>query len=148
MSDLPKLVVTREQAKTFGVGVGGLGASRVVLRLPDRPTMPCPRTLDGTPVCQRGWAPDLWCDGCQTQGVVSIPEGERVEVGYPCPDPRHPSPIGGERWHDACDNGWHPVATATLAEVRQHVVVTADSPVDLPQLPWVVTLTDVEACHE
>ena len=105
MSDLPKLVVTREQAKTFSVGVVGLGASRVVLRLPERPTMP---------------------------------EGERVEVGW-----LELSTSGNPA--DWPDDPWHPVATATLAEVRQHVVVIADSPADLPQLPWLVTLTDVEA---
>jgi len=31
MSDLPKLVVTREQAKTFSVGVVGLGVGAIEL---------------------------------------------------------------------------------------------------------------------
>lgn len=138
MSDPPKLVVTREQAKTFGVGVGGLGASRVVLRLPERPTMRCPVSLR----LRGGGIGGQMMTECPTCGAVmpstagphprgvnvSIPEGTRVEVGW---------------WSDERNTGrittWHPVATATLAEV---VHAEPDGPYQ-----YRVTLTDVEACH-
>ena len=118
MRDLPKLVVTREEAKTFSVSVGGLGASRVVLRLPERPTTTT-RMLHAT-------------------GSVTfpIPEGARVEVGWRGIDLNDP--------YTRIDPDWHPVDTAALASVEKRGEAFMGREFD----QYVVTLADVEACHE
>lgn len=126
MADLPRLTVTQEQAKSIHVGVGGLGASRCVLRLPERPTMPCPQV--GMEV------PDEKCSECDGTGWVPIPEGTRVEVGWWGLDAGRPL---------ADPNDWHPVATATVTEVTKHITVNMDDDV-LGEWTWLVTLTDIE----
>lgn len=94
MTDLPRLAVTREQAADLLTDdpVSRLMDGTVVLRVPERPTMPC------------GVAPD---QACEHEGVIPIPDGVRVEVG------------GWEYPGTGEPRVWHPVATATVTEVTE-----------------------------
>lgn len=113
MTDLPRLTVTQEMMVS--------SSPVVTLRLPERPTMRCgPCGGDG---CEYGCAkhghpckyayagPDshrihAMCDGT---GVVSIPEGTRVEVG------------GWEDLGTGEPRVWHPVATATVDQIHDGI---------------------------
>lgn len=124
----PRLAVTQEQAKSIHVGVGGLGASRCVLRLPERPTTPCHRLLhltSATTTAERYTS----CRSCDGRGRIPIPEGTRAEVGWVGFDLSDP--------HTRIDADWHPVATATLA--KWHGIYLGSE-----VQGYVVTLTDIE----
>lgn len=125
MDVTPRLAVTQEQAEQM-VCVPKNGQyysadewvlpESVTLRLPERPTMPCPDTLH--------------------VHAVPIPEGTRVEVGWWGLDAGRPL---------ADPDEWHPVAFATLAEVR------GDGRSGHDYADWLVTLSDikpVEADHD
>lgn len=104
----PRLAVTQEQAQRVAVE-----CHTVTLRLPERPTMPCPDSLH--------------------VHAVPIPEGTRVEVGWW----EHGDDTLG------CWMKWHPVALATLTEVhaaladgqpyRWHVTLSDIKPVEADQ---------------
>lgn len=85
----PRLAVTIDQAGDIIDGYHVLGKEAATLRLPERPTMPCPDTLH--------------------VHRVPIPEGTRVEVGWwelsPSANP-----------NDWPTDPWRPVAFATLTE--------------------------------
>ena len=101
---------------------------RYTLRLPERPTMPCPVCLGHGRRWRNGQPDGVQCS-CVT-GSIPIPEGTRVEVGWwDVPDDRS-EPID-----------WYPVATATVDEVRKHLQ-------DDGLFGWSVILTDVEATDE
>ena len=121
----PRLAVTQEQAASMRVGVDGLGAARCVLRLPERPTMPC---FDQARVSYDG------------PGSVPIPEGTRVEVGW-----------WEDWWEDWWEAGgvhlrWNPVGFATLAEVHDESCLMPHSPDCCGYCPgeFVITLSDIK----
>lgn len=139
MSDLPRLTVTQEQIDRWDELYDGAPAERppreLRLRLPERPTTPCPQV--GMEV------PDEKCSECDGTGVVPIPEGTRVEAGW----------WGGWELTSELKSGrrgattrpaWHPVATATVDEIVR-VPATA-GPTSDPY--WVVTLTDIQPAND
>ncbi len=99
-----------------------------LVTLAERPTVPCPWRIHYGHDCPR-------CDGNGTiHKPIPIPVGTRVEVGWY--EPVRPDP--DRRL------GWHPVATATVAEVKRNTQVTPG--VSVAVLPgYAVTLTDIEA---
>jgi len=79
------------------------------------------------------------CLDCSDGQVPNPEHPDNMPARVPCPDPRHPSPIGGERWHDECDNGTVPnpaavpsVTTELLAlrVVREGEPIPADLEAD------------------
>jgi hypothetical protein len=68
----------------------------------------------------------ITCRHCGAQGVVPIPEGTRVQVGWW--DADEPHMLGT----------WHPVAFATLTEVRP-----TGTGLGLNN-QWLVTLSDIK----
>lgn len=107
MADLPRLAVTPSWAEWVVLAQG----EPVVIAMPERPTMPCPVCLGHGRRWRNGQPDGVQCS-CFT-GIVPIPEGTRVEVGW---------------WEEvpkvlangiAYDWSWRPVATATLAEVTR-----------------------------
>ena len=146
----PRLAVTREQAEAFYVVDRGqasrswsLRRGPVTLRLPERPTMPCP----GCEASGSWWLCDLECQ----EGTWPIPEGARVRIEYPCNvcDGTGRGSLDGrpQDWlmcGECNGKGWHPVAFATLTEV--HAALADGQP-----YRWYVTLSDikpVEADHD
>jgi len=126
MDVTPRLTVTQEQAEVIFDWYMTHRTEPLTLRLPERPTMPCPQV--GMEV------PDEKCSECDGTGWIPIPEGTRVGVGS---------------WEHGEDTmgfwmKWHPVATATLTEV--HAALADGQP-----YRWYVTLSDikpVEADHD
>lgn len=145
----PRLAVTREQAEAFYVVDRGqasrswsLRRGPVTLRLPERPTMSCPEC--------GGYATDRWrCDGvevavvcnyCNGGGAVPIPEGTRVEVGYPCECSEHRPGmhINTAKCPHNRTGGVIPVAYATLTKVKPVEGYWPDDDY------WLVALSDIE----
>lgn len=145
----PRLVVTREQAETWLTLVReGKSAS---VGLPERPTMPCPERCFPPGSHIVGWAGHDQYEDCScrddTPGTVPIPEGTRVDVGYPCECAEHGP---GMRVNTHTCPTWRTgglvlVATATLAGVELSDDVHRLDPASRERPPWVATLTDVEA---
>lgn len=126
MTDLPHLTVTQEQAADLIDGYHVLGKQGGTLRLPERPTKPCPNHIFYGHDCPR-------CGGSGTvHKAVPIPEGTRVEVG------------GWEDLGTGEPRVWHPVATATVDEIVR-VPATA-GPTSDPY--WVVTLTNIDPAND
>ena len=110
----PRLAVTIDQAGDIIDGYHVLGKEAATLRLPERPTMPCPDTLH--------------------VHRVPIPEGTRVEVGWW----ESTAAVGGARSRAWDPVGyWHPVAFATLTEV--HAALADGQP-----YRWYITLSDIK----
>lgn len=122
MTDLPRLAVPQDDADWL-IDHRNNDLDTYVVRLPERPTTPCPQV--GMEV------PDEKCSECDGTGVVPIPERTRVEVGWW---------EQVEDGHGYAADEWHPVATATVAEVT-----SGADPNDGDFYVWSVTLTDVEA---
>ena len=156
----PRLAVTQEQAQQVlvcrddtcpcrdgdlchYVADGDTPAMRrswpVTLRLPKRPTMPCPKGT-GKPRYYQGAIAAWWdCEDCDGSGRVPIPEGARIEVVYPCDCSEHQP---GMRVNTAmCPHnrtgGMVPVAFATLTEVKPVEGYWPDDDY------WLVTLSDL-----
>ena len=105
---------------------------RYTLRLPERPTMPCPVCLGHGRRWRNGQPDGVQCS-CVT-GSIPIPEGTRVEVGWwDVPDDRS-EPID-----------WYPVATATVDEVRDESCINPNDCCGYCPESWNVTLTDVRS---
>lgn len=129
MTDLPRLTVTQEQAADLIDGYHVLGKQGGTLRLPERPTKPCPNHIFYGHDCPR-------CGGSGTvHKAVPIPEGTRVEVGF-----IKDWNISEPRWQ----RRWHPVATATVAEVRED---HANWPRQYRR-GWLVTLADIDPVND
>lgn len=141
----PRLAVTREQAEAFYVVDRGqasrswsLRRGPVTLRLPERPTMPCP----GCEASGSWWLCDLECQ----EGTWPIPEGTRVRIEYPCPRCNgtggEPNPLDHrDALDDACrtcdGTGSVPVAFATLTKVKPVEGYWPDDDY------WLVVLSDI-----
>lgn len=128
----PRLAVTQEQAEDIASAFAMKRAwAPVTMRLPERPTMPClicrGRRFYSKPIASVSGVHmgQITCRHCGAQGVVPIPEGTRVQVGWW--DADEPHMLGT----------WHPVATATLTEV--HAALADGQP-----YRWYVTLSDIK----
>ena len=129
---IPRLAVTKEQAAEIEKVFGPFRVWRpLTLPFPERPTMPCSREH-----IQHG---KVWSE----VGAVPIPEGTRVEVGYPCECSEHRPGmhINTAKCPHNRTGGVIPVAYATLTEVRW--TYTTPTPTTPAVHRWRVTLTDL-----
>ena len=154
----PRLAVTQEQAEDIASAFAMKRAwAPVTLRLPERPTMPCPTCEGSLSVGEPGFTyygipepgsyeacPDCMDDHGIPDGAVPIPERTRVRVEYPCDvcDGSGRGSLDGrpQDWlmcGECNGKGWHPVALATLTEV--HAALADGQP-----YRWYVTLSDIK----
>jgi len=133
----------------------------LTLRLPERPTMPCPICEGSRSVGEPGYTyygipepgsyepcPDCMDDHGIPDGRIPIPEGTRVDVGYPCDCSEHQPGlhINTAKCPHNRTGGMVPVAFATLTEVRH--VLQAGIPWTEGRNDYEVTLSDIEPAGE
>ena len=138
-----RLAVTQEQAEDIASAFAMKRAwESVTLRLPERPTMPCPCGGEAHPA-----------HALHSTSSVPIPEGTRVRIEYPCDvcDGSGRGSLDGrpQDWlmcGECNGKGWHPVAFATLAEVHDESCLMPHSPDCCGYCPgeFVITLSDIK----